>query len=149
MSSPEISSPVSTMSSTLIALPAEMLLQREALGRGVAQAEFQLRRGVERAVGEIAARLGAGAAGERRLEELRGQLHDLVQRLALLVALLLFLGVFRHRHAGHLGEPLDGLGKATPSVSMTKSKILPFLPEEKSNQACFWSLTKNEASSPC
>ncbi len=28
---------------------------------------------------------------------------------------------------------------------MTKSKMLPFLPEEKSNQAFFWSLTKNEA----
>ncbi len=27
---------------------------------------------------------------------------------------------------------------------MTKSKMLPFLPEEKSNQAIFWSLTKNE-----
>ena len=35
-------------------------------------------------------------------------------------------------------------GKLTPSVSMTKSKMLPFLPEEKSNQACFWSLTKND-----
>jgi hypothetical protein len=28
-------------------------------------------------------------------------------------------------------------GKETPSVSMTKSKIEPFLPDEKSNQACF------------
>ena len=27
---------------------------------------------------------------------------------------------------------------------MTKSKIAPFLPEEKSNQACFWSLTKKD-----
>ena len=27
---------------------------------------------------------------------------------------------------------------------MTKSKMLPFLPEEKSNHACFWSLTKND-----
>src|ERR1700712_1249153 len=27
---------------------------------------------------------------------------------------------------------------------MTKSKMLPFLPEEKSNQASFWSLTKND-----
>src|SRR5262245_17243316 len=35
-------------------------------------------------------------------------------------------------------------GKVTPSVIMTKSKIEPFLPEEKSNQACFWSLTKND-----
>ena len=35
-------------------------------------------------------------------------------------------------------------GNATPSVTMTKSKMLPFLPEEKSNHACFWSLTKND-----
>ena len=35
-------------------------------------------------------------------------------------------------------------GKVTPSDSMTKSKIEPFLPEEKSNQACFWSLTKKD-----
>src|SRR5882757_5041899 len=27
---------------------------------------------------------------------------------------------------------------------MTKSKIVPFLPDEKSNHAIFWSLTKNE-----
>src|SRR4051794_40039768 len=36
-------------------------------------------------------------------------------------------------------------GKVTPSDCMTKSKMLPFLPDEKSNQACFWSLTKNDA----
>ncbi len=27
---------------------------------------------------------------------------------------------------------------------MTKSKMLPFLPDEKSNHACFWSLTKKD-----
>ena len=36
-------------------------------------------------------------------------------------------------------------GNDKPSVSIRKSKMLPFLPEEKSNHACFWSLTKNEA----
>src|SRR3954471_1041217 len=36
-------------------------------------------------------------------------------------------------------------GKDTPSVCITKSKMLPFLPEEKSNQAAFWSFTKNDA----
>src|SRR5215475_6317351 len=35
-------------------------------------------------------------------------------------------------------------GKLTPSVSMRKSKMLPFLPEEKSNHIAFWSLTKND-----
>ena len=35
-------------------------------------------------------------------------------------------------------------GNDSPSVSITKSKMVPFLPDEKSNQAIFWSLTKNE-----
>src|SRR5262245_61663794 len=35
-------------------------------------------------------------------------------------------------------------GNGTPSVNITKSKIEPFLPEEKSNHAIFWSLTKND-----
>ena len=35
-------------------------------------------------------------------------------------------------------------GKFTPSVCITKSKMLPFLPEEKSNQAAFWSFTKKD-----
>src|SRR5881394_2257108 len=35
-------------------------------------------------------------------------------------------------------------GKFTPSVIITKSKMLPFLPDEKSNHAAFWSFTKND-----
>src|ERR1700681_2691679 len=35
-------------------------------------------------------------------------------------------------------------GKESPSVIIRKSKMLPFLPDEKSNHAIFWSLTKNE-----
>src|SRR4029453_751679 len=35
-------------------------------------------------------------------------------------------------------------GKESPSVIIKKSKIVPFLCDEKSNQAIFWSLTKNE-----
>ena len=35
-------------------------------------------------------------------------------------------------------------GKLTPSVSMRKSKMLPFLPDEKSNHIAFWSLTQND-----
>src|SRR5215510_6921519 len=35
-------------------------------------------------------------------------------------------------------------GNESPSVSIRKSKIEPFLPEEKSNHACFWSFTKND-----
>ena len=35
-------------------------------------------------------------------------------------------------------------GNESPSVCIRKSKMLPFLPEEKSNHAIFWSLTKND-----
>ncbi len=94
------------------AVRAEMFLEREALVGRVAEAEFQLRRGIEAAVGEIAARLGAGARGKRGLEELRRQLHDVVQRLAPGVAPFVFGRNLRQRHAGHLREPLDRFREA-------------------------------------
>src|SRR5262249_58491799 len=68
---------------------AEMLFEREALGWGIAEAELDLRRRVEPAVGEIAAPFGARARSERRLEEFRRQLDDVVERLAPFVARLL------------------------------------------------------------
>jgi len=40
-------------------------------------------------------------------------------------------------------------GNETPSVFITKSKMLPFRPDEKSNQACFSSLTKNDGVFSC
>ena len=70
-----------------------------------------MRCGIEAAVGEIAARFGARAARQRCLEEFRRQLHDVVQRLAPRIALLVFMRDFRQRHAGHLRQPLDGLGE--------------------------------------
>src|SRR5262249_59660283 len=48
---------------------AEVLLEREALGWGIAEAELDLRRRIESAVGEIAARLAAPPRRLRRLEE--------------------------------------------------------------------------------
>ena len=69
---------------------AEMLLEREPFARRVTDAELELRRRFEAAVGEIAARLGAEAGGQRRLEKFRGKFDDVVQRFA---AVLLFLGL--------------------------------------------------------
>src|SRR6476469_4849475 len=40
-------------------------------------------------------------------------------------------------------------GNDTPSVFMTKSKMFPFKPDEKSNQACFSSLTKKDGVFSC
>ena len=127
------------------ALRAEVLLQREAFGRRIADAEFELRLRLDAAIRQIAARLGARARGERRLEEFRRELDDVVQRLAPL------LRAPRPR-ASTCGSGTPAIaasrstasGKVTPSVSITKSKMLPFLPEEKSNHAAFWSFTKNE-----
>src|SRR5262249_23922158 len=92
----------------------KMLLERVLLSRRIAEAEFQLRRGGNAAVEQIAAAARAGARGERRLEELRGKLDDFVQRLA---ALLLRLRLARHprqRNAGLLRKPLHRFGKTHP-----------------------------------
>ncbi len=96
------------------AVAAEMFLQRKALGRRIAETELVLDGGIEPAVGEITARLGAGARGERRLEELGGEFHHLVQGLAMRRARLVFPGHFRQRHAGEVRQLLDRFGEAQP-----------------------------------
>ena len=121
-----------------------MLLQREALLRRVADAELELRLRLDAAIRQIAARLGARARRERRLEELRRKLDHVMQRLAP------FLARFGFRRRFGSGMPAieasrsTASGKFTPSVCITKSKMLPFLPDEKSNHAAFWSFTKND-----
>ncbi len=94
------------------AVRAEMLLQREAFARRVAKPEFQLRRRIEAAVGEIAACLRTHARGQRRFKKFRGDFHDVVQRLAPRIALLILARNFRQRHAGHLRQTFHGFGKA-------------------------------------
>ena len=94
------------------AVRAEMLLERETLGRRIAEPELELRCGIEPAVGEIAARLGAVARGERVLEEFRGKLHHVVQRLAPRIARLVLVRDLGQRHAGHLREAFDRFRKA-------------------------------------
>src|SRR5262249_28643926 len=91
-----------------------MLLEREALGWGIAEAELHLRRRVEPAVGEIAARLGGRARGQRRLEEFRRQLDDVVERLAPFVARLLRWRDLGQRDTGLRRQPLDRLGECEP-----------------------------------
>ncbi len=89
-----------------------MFFQREAFARRVAEPEFQLRRRIKAAVGEIAARLCADARGERRFKKFRGDLHDIVQRLAPRIALLVLARDFRQRHTRHLRQTFHGFGEA-------------------------------------
>ena len=68
------------------------------------------------AIEQIAAAARAGARIERCFEEFGRKLGDLMQCLA----------------AARCASRSTASGKLTPSVSMRKSKMLPFLPEEKS-----------------
>ncbi len=90
------------------ALPAEMLLQREALRRRIAHAEFQLRLRIEAAIGEIAARLRAILRRQRLGEIFRRELHHVMQRLAPLLAPIRVRRGLRERQSGLRGEALDG-----------------------------------------
>jgi len=83
------------------AVRTEMFFQRKAIAGRVAKAELQLRRRRDRAIGKIAARLGAIARGERVGEEFCSELHHIIQRFA---ALLEPLGIGccrRQRQPGH------------------------------------------------
>ena len=128
-----------------------MLLQRKAFCArgGIADAELQLHRRRDRAVAEIAARLGAVARGQRVGEEFRRQFHHVVQRLA---ALLVPRGIGRHRrqrHAGHRGQPLDGFGKGDAFGLHQESRRCCRACRRRSRKSCFWSLTVNDGDFSC
>ena len=114
MSSPVTSSPASTMSAVDMPCLPRCSLSAKALGRGIAQPKPDLRGRIERAVGEIAARLGPGTGRERRFEEFRRQFHHLVEGLAPLVAGFLLARDGGQGKPGLAREPLDRLGEAEP-----------------------------------
>ncbi len=60
---------------------------------------------------EVAARFGTGTGHQRRLEKVRRHLDDAIQPLALVLARLIARPELGHRHAGFVGQALDGLGK--------------------------------------
>jgi len=92
--------------------------RRQGVAQGVAvrlriaKAELALRRRIETAVGQIAARLGAGGLVQVRLEDLLGDGEHLMQAGALAVAFLALATAGRHRNARHASQPLDRLGEA-------------------------------------
>ena len=128
------------------ALPAEMLLQRKALARRVAEAEFQLRR----------ANRGCGRRDSRAPWRRRGRPSVASKNFAASSMTSWSVLRFSSRASSSLenfgsgmpaicAEPLDGLReRARPRSASRSRRCSPFLPEEKSNQACFWSLTKND-----
>ncbi len=89
-----------------------MFLQREPLAARIAETKLQLSGRRNRAIGEIAARLGARAR-RQRFHEVRGRhFHHVVQGAA---ALLVARGIGRHRRQReprHRRQTLDGFGKA-------------------------------------
>ena len=145
MSSPAISRPVSTMSAHRHALLAEMLLEREALGRRIADAELELRRGIEprgRRDSRAPWRRRARRASPRRTSPQAPSRRAASCASPRAPPPPWRISAAARRPWRRAARPPPGT--STPSVSITKSKMLPFLPEEKSNHACFWSLTKND-----
>ena len=127
---PPFRRPASTMSSS-DALRAQIFFQGKALRRRIAQAELQPRRRRYRAVGKIAARLGAMARGQRIGEEFGSQFHHVVERLA---ALLVLCGIRLRRGNApgcHRRQPLDRLGEAD-AFGLHQKRDDARLPEEKS-----------------
>ena len=111
MSSPATSRPGFDHVLDRNALRAQIFLQRKALAGRIADAELQLHGRRNRAVAEIAARLGAVARGQRVGEEFRRQFHHVVQRLAALLVPRGIGGYGGQREARHRRQPLDGFGK--------------------------------------
>src|SRR5256886_2043659 len=91
-----------------------MFLERETFGWGMAQAELHLRRRIEPAVGEITARLGARARGQRRLEEFARKLDEVVERLAPFVARRFCRRDPGQRDTSLRREPLHRFGEGEP-----------------------------------
>jgi hypothetical protein len=98
----------------LDALACQEFLERVAAVGRVAKAERLLRGRRQPAFAKIGAGLRSISALQPLLEETCRHLHDVGQAGALLLAPLRRLVARRHRHAGHVGDFLDGFGKAHP-----------------------------------
>src|SRR5215470_9903114 len=91
-----------------------MLLEGKAIGRRITDTKLDLGGRLDAAIGEIASRLGAGARGERRLEESGGELENVVQGLAPMLLCMRLVRHLRHRYTGVRGEPLNRLRERHP-----------------------------------
>jgi len=110
----------------------EMLLQRKAVGRRVADAELQLGGRRNRAVAEIAAGLGAMARGQRIGEEFAARSitsYSVLRRCSWRAASGVAAGSAIPAIAASRST---ASAKPTPSVSIKNEMMSPCLPEEKS-----------------
>ena len=129
------SRPASIIGLAVDALAGEVVAQRIAVGGRIAEAGTRPAIvGVRPAAGEIAARLSARAACSSALEEARRPAPS--RRCRLARCLLALLGLAAST-SGSARRPCrraarTASGKGTPSVSITKAKMSPCLPEEKS-----------------
>ena len=146
MSSPETSSPASTMSSAEMPCAPRCSFRAKRSRRRIADTELELRLRLDAAVGEIAARLGARRAASVASKNFAASSMtscSVLRRFSRASASRRRLSAAARPPSRRGARPLRGTSR--PSVCITKSKMLPFLPEEKSNHAAFWSFTKNEA----
>ena len=105
---------------------------------------LQLRLRLDAAIRQIAARFRARARRERRLEEFRRELDDVVQRLAALLARLGLRRRLRQRHARHGGEPLHRFGEVHPLGQHHEVEDVAVLAGGEIEPRRFWSFTKND-----
>ena len=121
------------MTSAATPFAGQVVAQRIARRARVADAEAALDFAGEAAAGEIIARLGAGRRLQLRLEICGRELHHLVQRLRRSPPRSP-RAVAGSATPGLGGQPLDRLREAKPSVSITKVKMSPCLPERSSGR---------------
>ena len=88
-----------------------MLLERVAAVRRKTQPEFLLGGGRQPTVAQVGPSLGAERCLQLLLEEACCHFHDIVQAGALAFASFVGFVARRHRHAGHVGDALDGFRK--------------------------------------
>lgn len=93
------------------AFASQKLLQGIARLWRIANAERLLRCGRKSAIPQIGACLGSNGALQLVFEELRSQLHDIIKRCALRLALFHFRIARRHRNACHIGYTLHCFGE--------------------------------------
>src|SRR3984893_15402568 len=108
-----------------------MLLEREPRRRRIAEAKPNLSRRIDAAVGQIAARFGAGARSEGGFEEFGGHFEHIVECPAALFLGKFFAGEFWQRQPSLLCQLFYGLRKGQTLREHDKIKNIAVPPGGK------------------